>query len=71
MFSIIEPMDTNCDFHYYPIGDKTYTEVAVDRSFVESTFRNDFSEFTVKQLPADPMMEDKGIRSVLFFTAWK
>ena len=68
LFSIIEPMDTNCELHCYPIGDKTYTQVAVDRSFVESTLRNDFSELAVKQLP---MMEYKGVRSLLFVTAWK
>ena len=71
LFSMIEPEDTTIELHGYPIGDKTYTELAIDRSFVESTFKNDFQEVTVKQLSADATMANRGIHCVLFVTAWK
>ena len=69
---MIEPEDTTIELNCYPIGDKIYTQLAVDHSFVESTFRNNFQEVTVKQLPAaDVMLANRGIHCVLFVTAWK
>ena len=70
LFSMVEPKDTTLHFHY-PIGDKTYVQFINDRSFVESTFGNNFQEVTIKQLPADATMANRGINCVLFFTAWK
>ena len=71
LFSTVEPKDTTSELRCYPIGDRTYTEVAVDHSFIESTFRKDFQEITVKQLSADATMAKRGIHCVLFVTAWK
>ena len=71
LFSTVEPKDTISGTRCYPIGDKTYTAVEVERTLMESTLRNDFQEITVKQLPADAKMAQTGIRNILFFTAWK
>ena len=70
LFSMIEPKDTTLPCHY-PIGDKTYVQMPIDCSFVESTFMKDFQEITIKQLSADATMANRGIHCVLFFTAWK
>ena len=76
LFSTVEPKDTTSELHCYPIGDRTYTEVAVDRSFIESAFRKDFQEVTVKQLPADADMPNRiknillGSRLLIFLICW-
>ena len=71
LFSTIEAVDTTCELRCYPIGDKTYSELAVDRSFIESTFRKDFHKIEVKELTAAEGNMPSRIKSILFFTAWK
>ena len=67
MISMVEPQDTTSGVRHYPMGDKTYTALAVDRSFAESTLKNDFQEITVKHAK----MDSPGPKGILFFTAWK
>ena len=71
LFTMLEPVNKTSEYLYYPIGDKTYAQLAIDCSFAESTFRKVFQEVSVKKLPADAAIASRGVKSILFFTVRK
>ena len=67
LLSFVEPKEA-IGVDNYKIGNKTYSALAVDRTFIQSALRNDFDEITIEFLP---MANFKDMLGTSFFVACK